>query len=78
MPTGLDGPELKGWLVRKRDAQAKLSDYLRESALFLTTPGNTIAMFMNGKQGAAGGDPTTEGDLTQAEQAELNELRKGA
>lgn len=71
LPIGLNAPELKDWLTRKRDTQVKLADYLRESAIFLTTPGNTIAKFMDEKRGAAGGD-----DLTPEEQAELNELKK--
>lgn len=42
LPINLEGPELKEWLIRKRAAQEKLSDYIEASAIFLGTPGNTV------------------------------------
>lgn len=46
MPTTLQPKELREWLVKKKDAQAKLSQYLESAAQFLGTPGNTIADFI--------------------------------
>jgi hypothetical protein len=43
LPKNLKGEDLKKWLVRKREAQQKLSNHLTEVATFLGTPGNTVA-----------------------------------
>lgn len=43
LPTGLEGPELRDWLVQKRDAQQKLADYINNAIQFLSVPGNTLA-----------------------------------
>ena len=43
LPKKLAGPELRAWMVRKKDAQTKLSAYLTDVAQFLGTPGNTTA-----------------------------------
>jgi hypothetical protein len=43
LPKNLKGEDLKKWLVRKREAQQKLSGHLTEVATFLGTPGNTVA-----------------------------------
>jgi hypothetical protein len=43
LPDKLKGPELRAWMVRKKDSQNKLSSYLTEVAQFLGTPGNTTA-----------------------------------
>lgn len=43
LPTKLAPPELKRWLVRKKDAVQKLAGYVSEAAQFLGTPGNTVA-----------------------------------
>lgn len=50
LPMKLTGPELRKWLVAKRDAQRKLADYIEEAAIFLGTPGNTVADFLNQKK----------------------------
>lgn len=80
LPKGLNETELRQWLVDKRTAQNKLAEYLEEAAIFLGTPGNTIADFLTQKgQGAGAGAAagvTAGGDLTSAEQAELEELRR--
>jgi len=47
LPKKLEGPALRGWLKEKRDAQIKLIDYLNDAAVFMGTPGNTIADFIN-------------------------------
>jgi hypothetical protein len=41
LPTGLDGPQLREWLVEKKESQEKLADYLESAAIYLGTPGNT-------------------------------------
>ncbi len=41
-PRDLSPPELRNWLVRKRDAQVKAADMLADAAQYLTKPGNTI------------------------------------
>lgn len=43
LPTGLEGAELRAWLVQKRDAQQKLADYIDNAVRFLSVPGNTLA-----------------------------------
>lgn len=46
LPTNLSPPDLRRWLVRKKDAQLKLAGYLEEVASFLGTPGNTTKDFI--------------------------------
>lgn len=41
LPTGLEGPELRQWVIQRRDAQRKLADELRDAAIFLGQ-GNTV------------------------------------
>jgi hypothetical protein len=53
LPLRLDGPELKDWLQRKRDAQMKLIGYMEEQALFLSQPGNTLGMWLENVNGRA-------------------------
>lgn len=52
MPVGLDAPELKDWLERKRIVQMKLADYLEEAAIFLGEPGkgHSISDFIRQKK----------------------------
>jgi hypothetical protein len=68
LPQKLEGPALRQWMTEKRDAQIKLMDYLNEAAIFLGTPGNTIADFLRTKEDQAN-------ILTPEEQAELERLR---
>lgn len=42
VPQGLAPPELRQWLVRKRDAQQKAAAMMANAAQFLTVPGNTL------------------------------------
>lgn len=35
LPTGLNGPELKDWISRKKDAQVKMRDYLENAVSYL-------------------------------------------
>jgi len=43
LPTNLDGPELINWANNKIAAQEKLANNLEEAAVFLSTPGNSVA-----------------------------------
>ena len=67
IPLGLEKEDLKQWLTNRMSAQEKLSNYLNEAAIFLGTPGNTIADFMQQKKKAQ--------ELNPEEQAELEALR---
>lgn len=42
VPRDLAPPELRAWLVEKRDAQAKARDALMRAANYFTVPGNTL------------------------------------
>lgn len=42
VPQNLAPADLRNWLVRRRDAQAKTAEMLADAAQFLTVPGNTI------------------------------------
>lgn len=50
MPVGLDGPELKDWLIEKKQTQEKLADYLESAAIYLGTPGNTKVGWLKKKK----------------------------
>lgn len=43
LPTNLEGPDLRAWLERKRDAQQKLASYISSAMQFLDIPGNSLA-----------------------------------
>ena len=68
LPTTLKPKELKKWLIRKRDAQQKLSDYITEAAVFLGTPGNTIKDFIELNK-------TREKDASNPKLKELHDLK---
>lgn len=46
MPTGLDEPALREWLIKKRNAQKKLRQELHKAAIYLGKPGNTVAGYL--------------------------------
>jgi len=75
LPTKLEGPALRDFLVRKKDAQSKVIANMNEAIQFLSK-GNTVAEFVASKQGSqpqAGGIKAIE-DMTDAElEAELNQ-----
>jgi len=50
MPQGLNPEQLSKWMKDKREAQMKLANYLEEAAIFLGTPGNTVADFLRQKR----------------------------
>jgi hypothetical protein len=65
LPNKLQGPALKDWLVRKRDAQKKLKLYIEEAAIFLGKPGNTIPKFLEMKKGG-GAEGAADRDAADA------------
>lgn len=56
VPRNLDEEGLREWLTRKRDAQTKASEALRSAAIYLGTPGNTLATWLE-SQGKSEGPP---------------------
>jgi hypothetical protein len=75
LPLGLNEPELRKWLSDKKAAQEKVVANLEEAAIFLGTPGNTLADFLKMKK-AEQPKVTEEAPLSPEEQAELEELRR--
>ena len=63
LPKNLKGPALKEWLQKKKESQVKLVDYLEDAAIFLGTPGNTIADFLEERKSTT--------DLTQMSDDDL-------
>ena len=47
LPTKLPPQALRKWLIEKRKVQQKFADYLQHVAIFLGTPGNTIAGWLD-------------------------------
>lgn len=60
MPRNLPPKELREWLVKRKDAQEKLIRELQQAAIFLGTPGNTPAMWME-QNTTKGGSASKEG-----------------
>ncbi|NBT31269.1 MAG: hypothetical protein EBT13_05035, partial [Rhodobacteraceae bacterium] len=50
-PQDLGPAELRSWLVKRREAQAKAAEMLGDAALFLSTPGNTLDMWIARNRG---------------------------
>lgn len=61
VPRNLNETQLRQWLQDKRAAQVKASDALYNAAVFLGTPGNTLAKWLEEKKakGPAAGETTT-------------------
>lgn len=57
LPLNMDEAALKDWLMRKRDAQMKLSDYISDQARFLSIPGRTLGDWLSRaeRRGGPGG-----------------------
>lgn len=47
LPTNLNEPDLRDWLVRKKAAQEKLLNYMEEQAKFLSRPETTLSMWLD-------------------------------
>jgi hypothetical protein len=56
LPLNMDEAALKDWLIRKRDAQMKLSDYISDQARFLSVPGRTLGDWLSRAE-QRGGQP---------------------
>ena len=65
LPKGLDGPELRSWLLDKKASQEKMADYLESAAIYLGTPGNTKVGWLKKKklEKQGGGAPSTDSNL---------------
>ena len=50
LPTNLNSADLRKWLVSKKEAQTKLSDYLTEQTRFLSVPGRSVGDWLDFKQ----------------------------
>lgn len=46
VPRNLNEADLRQWLVAKKEAQVKAADALRAAAIYLGTPGNTLAKWL--------------------------------
>jgi len=59
IPTKMKPVALRKWLLTKRSAQQKLSDYLSKAAIYLGTPGNNVKSWveLQKKNVAQGGTP---------------------
>jgi len=53
LPTNLEGPALKQWLIKRIEAQENVSKYLTKQATYLSKPGNTLAGWMEKMQNEA-------------------------
>ena len=76
VPRNLDGPELRQWLVQKKAAQEKAAAALREAALYLGKPGNTLSGWLEEQgisAGAGSGSPPPAGSGDPALDALLQE-----
>jgi hypothetical protein len=54
LPTKLDPVSLKNWLTTKKLAQQKLARYVSKAAIYLGTPGNTVASWAKLQKGNTG------------------------
>ena len=71
LPTDLQPEDLRDWLIDYKAAQEKLITNLQDAAIFLGTPGNTVAKFLaRNKEQAAG--------IAEAPAAEAGGVQEGA
>lgn len=70
LPTNLDEAELRAWLVDKRDAQLKLATYVEDAAVFLGTPGNTMANWIEIQKEIS--DSTAAGNKSTSQPIEVD------
>jgi hypothetical protein len=80
LPTKLEGPALKDWLRRKRDAQQKLMNFYSEAAIHLGIPGNSISEFLDKKKAAQGAapeeDPAAPTQVSETQQLDADTARQ--
>lgn len=83
LPQKLEGPELKRWLTEKKASQEKLSDYLEAAAIYLGTPGNTVAGWVQKQKEKRttakeqGETPPPAGNISTMSDEELKNLAFG-
>jgi len=73
VPRNLAPPELRAWLVAKRDAQAKAVDALQGAVRYLSKPGNTISGWMDARPAATPTEPPAEPPAANRSDEELFE-----
>ena len=76
VPRNLGEADLKQWLVSKKAAQEKAVDALRAAAIYLGTPGNTLAGWMQG-QGATAPAAGSNSPPPAFDQSEIDALMAG-
>ena len=78
VPSGMDEAALRDWLVKKKEAQQKASNALYKAAVYLGTPGNTIAGWLKEKGNAPGGQdaPTSTGSAAGGAGSQLPTLEE--
>lgn len=76
LPTRLDESSLADWLGRKKIAQQKLSNYIQNAAVYLGTPGNTIAGWVSMQQKAQKERGNKSEGMTDSQRKRLEALRK--
>jgi len=54
LPTNLAAPDLRDWMVSKKDSQEKLAAYLEDVAIYLGTEGNTVAGWLEAQRDISG------------------------
>lgn len=78
LPTKMKPPELKQWLLKKRDAQEKLITYLRRAGMHFSSGGD-LNSWLQQEQSAARTRPQTPGQATPpAEEQDMIELYDGS
>jgi hypothetical protein len=55
LPLNMNERQLRDWLIRKKDAQSKVADYLSEQARYLSVPGRTVGNWMEFAEKKYGG-----------------------
>ena len=79
LPDNLQPKALKTWLKRKQTAQRALAKGLRDAAVFLGKPGNTIADYIERQELKTQGlsskiETSSDNQFTSAQQEELRQL----
>ena len=72
VPQNLAGPQLKEWLIEKREKQIKARAALEKAASYLSQPGNTISSWLELKAGER--DADSENPYMSKTLEELNDI----
>lgn len=73
VPRNLNEADLRKWLVDKKAAQTKAAQALREAAIYLGTPGNTLAKWLDSKGITAAPSASEAGSGSQGETGQAGE-----